>query len=409
MKKLLGAAALVAAGLFAGMWFARQHAPAATAGGQQTSAAGKPLYWYDPMKPEVHFDKPGKSPFMDMELAPKYAGAGDASGIAIDPRVAQNLGVRTKPVTRGMFSQRVDAVGAVEVDQQRVFAIESRAAGWVEQLDVHAVGERVKKGARVAGVYSPDLYAAQQELVLAVKSGDEGLVKSARQRLALLGASETQVRDVVRTREAQRRLQIFAPSDGVVTELNVREGSQVAPGTPLMRIADLSTVWIIVEISEAQATGIRAGAAAQVRLAAKPGQSIDGKLDYLYPQLDSATRTLRARLVIDNTGGVLQPGMYANVSIPGDAQENVLLVPSEAVIRTGRRCVVIVAEDEGHYRPVEVEAGPEHSEQTVIIAGLEEGQQVVTSGQFLIDSEASLQGAYDRMRGDSPGDGDRAP
>jgi membrane fusion protein, copper/silver efflux system len=366
-------------------------------GAADADADREVLYYYDPMKPEVHFDKPGKSPFMDMELVPKYASDGSGAVVEIDPRVVQNLGVRTAPVRRSDFAQQVDAVGAVDVDERRIFAVESRAAGWVEQLLVRAVGDPVKRGQRVAGVYSPELYAAQEELVLAAKSGDEGLVRATRQRLLLLGASEAQADEVIRSRVAQRRTAIAAPSNGVVTELNVREGQQVAPGTPLMKIADLSRVWITVEVPEAQAGSTREGRTAQARLTAVPGRTFEGRVDYLYPRLDTATRTVRARLLFDNPEGLLKPGMYADVTLAGGSRADALVVPSEAVIRTGERTVVLVAEGEGRFRPVEVELGPERSNRIVILSGLKEGQQVVVSGQFLIDSEASLQGAYTRM------------
>lgn len=381
----------------------REEGSAPKGNGSQAPAEGgdrKVLYWYDPMKPDVRFDKPGKSPFMDMDLLPKYADdAGGGTVVRIDPRVAQNLGVRTAPVERGAFAQGFDAVGAVEVDERRIFAIESRAAGWVEELHVRAVGDPVRRGQRVAGVYSPELYSAQEELVLAVQSGDAGLVQATRQRLVLLGASENQVEEVARTRKAQRRLVIATPSSGVVTELNVRQGQQVAPGMPLMRISDLSRVWITVEIPEALAGAVQVRQRAEARLAALPGRTFEGRVDYLYPRLDTVTRTLRARLVFDNGDGALKPGMYADVALAGSSRADALLVPTEAVIRTGTRSVVLVGEGEGRFRPVEVELGPERSDRIVVLKGLEEGQQVVVSGQFLIDSEASLLGAYQRMEG----------
>lgn len=367
--------------------------------GGQGSGERKILYYYDPMKPEARFDQPGKSPFMDMELVPKYADENGGTVVQVDPRIAQNLGVRTAMVERGSFAQHVDAVGAVEVDERRIFAIESRAAGWVEVLFVGAVGDAVRRGQRVAGVYSPDLYSAQEELLLAAQSGDPGLLKATRQRLILLGAAEAQVDEVIRSGKAQRRLVITAPSNGVVTELNVRQGQQVSPGTPLMRIADLSQVWITVEIPEVQTGAVRKGQRAEARLSAVPSRVFEGRVDYLYPQLDIATRTLRARLVFDNPGGLLKPGMYADVGLAGTARDDALLVPTEAVIRTGTRSVVLIAEGEGRFRPVDVELGPEHADRIVVLKGLAEGQQVVVSGQFLIDSEASLQGAYERMEG----------
>ncbi|MGQ0586539.1 MAG: efflux RND transporter periplasmic adaptor subunit [Gammaproteobacteria bacterium] len=382
-----------------GMKLVKREEPVADGGAALSGETGdrKILYYYDPMKPDVRFDKPGKSPFMDMQLLPKYADENGGTVVQVDPRIAQNLGVRTAMVERGAFAQEVNVVGAVEVDERRIFVVEARAAGWVEELPVRAVGDPVRRGQRVAGVYSPDLYSAQEELVLASQSGDAGLIRATRQRLILLGASEAQVDEVVRTGKAQRRMAIAAPSNGVVTELNVRQGQQVSPGTPLMRIADLSRVWVTVEIPEAQVGAASKGQGAQARLSAVPGRVFEGRVDYLYPRLEVATRTLRARIVFDNPDGALKPGMYADVALAGSAREDALLVPTEAVIRTGTRTVVLIAEDEGRFRPVEVELGPEHSDRIVVLKGLEEGQRVVVSGQFLIDSEASLRGAYQRL------------
>lgn len=370
---------------------------------QSPSDAGKKpereaLYWYDPMKPDQHFDKPGKSPFMDMQLVPKYAegdGVATEGGtiVEIDPRMAQNLGMRTAPVTTGTFWQRVDAVGSVMVDDRRIVSVEARAAGWVERLDVRSVGDAVTHGQVLAGVYSPDLLAAQEELVLAQKLGDKALVDAARTRLSLLGVNGTV--------GAQRRVAITAPQAGVVTELMVREGAQVTPGMPLMKLADLSKVWVQVEVPEVQASWVAVGKPAEARFKALPGRVFEGTVDYLYPMLDAQTRTLRARLVFDNADGALKPGMYAEATLFGGAKADVTMVPSEAVIRTGTRSVVLVAENVGRYRPVEVVLGPERSNQIVVMQGLQAGQQVVVSGQFLIDSEASLLGAYQRMGSDT--------
>lgn len=360
----------------------------------------KVLYYYDPMKPEVHFDEPGKSPFMDMQLVPKYADSGGADSVQIDPRVAQNLGIRTATVQRGDFSQRVEAVGSVEVDERRIQVIESRATGWVEQLLVRAVGEPVKRGQRVAGVYSPDIYGAQQELALAARSGDAALIAAARQRLMLLGMGEAQIEQVLATGKAQRQTAVMAPGNGVVIELNVREGQQVMPGTPLMRTADLSRVWIGLEIPEAQGAWIREGREAEARLSALPGKVFKGKVEYIYPRLETQTRTVRARLSFDNPGVQLKPGMFAEVSLFGRTREGTLLVPTEAVIRTGERSVVILAEGEGRFRPANVKVGDDREGQTEILAGLKEGEEVVVSGQFLIDSEANLRSVLGRLSPD---------
>jgi membrane fusion protein, copper/silver efflux system len=401
-------AAVFAAG---GYWLAASRAPHRHELEQKQDAQGK-SYWTCAMHPEVRKDEPGNCPICGMQLIEKReealspgpspaSGRGEpdgASGIVrIDPRMAQNLGVRTAPVTRGAFAHSFDAVGAVEVDERLIFAAESRAEGWVEQLDVRAVGEPVRKGQAIAGVYSPELYSAQEELLLAARSKDAGLINASRQRLLLLGMYESQIDAVLASGRVERRVRVAAPSSGVVTELNVREGQKVMPGMPLVRIADLSRVWITIEVPESLAAWVKPQGRAEARLSALPGRSFEGRVDYVYPGLDTATRTVRARLVFANRDGALKPGMYANVAILAGAQQDALLVPVESVIRTGKRTVVIVAEGEGRFRPAEVTLGPEHEGTIVILAGLEEGQQVVTSGQFLIDSEASLRGMYQRL------------
>ena len=372
-----------------------------------TMAEGEVLYWYDPMKPEVQFDKPGKSPFMDMQLVPKFSSdpgtgyasaAADAAGVvSIDPRMAQNLGMRTAAVERGRFWQYVEAVGSVAIDERRVQAIESRTAGWIERLAVSALGDPVRRGAVVAEIYSPALYAAQQELLLATKMADASLIDASRERLRGLGAGPAQIAGVERSGTAQRRSVVASPLEGVVTEIHVRDGAQVTAGMPLVHVADLSQVWILVDVPEAQAGWIAEGRPAEARLTALPGEVFEGRVDYLYPQLDGATRSLRLRLSFANPELKLRPGMYASVTLFGGPRNDVLLIPSEALIETGRRNTVIVQEQEGRYRPVAVEVGDQRDGRTVVLSGLEEGQLVVTSGQFLIDSEASLQGAYNRM------------
>jgi Cu(I)/Ag(I) efflux system membrane fusion protein len=372
------------------------------------------LYWYDPMKPEQRFDRPGKSPFMDMELVPMYADdeSGASTHVRIDPQMVQKLGVRTVKVERGTFFQRVDASGAVEIDERRIAAVESRATGWVEQLLVRAVGDPVKRGQALAGVYSPELFAAQQELVLAAGSGDASLISATRQRMTLLGLTPGQIEAVLKTRQAQRHALVVAPQNGVVIELNVREGGQVMPGTPLMRVADLSSVWITVEVAEAQSSRVHEGRPAEARLSALPGQVLEGRVDYIYPRLETQTRTLRVRLSFDNPQLALKPGMYAEVALFGGPRENALLIPSETLIRTGARTVVILSEGDGRFRPALVETGDERAGQTEILSGLQEGEHVVVSGQFLIDSEANLRGALARLTPSprpSPtrGDGDK--
>ncbi len=382
-----------------GMKLVKRVEPAAAdaTGTKPDAGERRTLYWYDPMVPDKHFDKPGKSPFMDMELVPKYADEGGSGIISIDPRMAQNLGIRTALVELRPFSAEVRAVGSVVIDETRLYAIESRAAGWVEELNVRALGDPVRRGQRVAGIYSPDLYAAQYELVLAARSGDSTLVAAATQRLALFGLPETQIREVMESGQAQRHAAVVAPAGGVVIELNVRQGQQTSPSMPLMRIADLSRVWIVADVPESQAAAVQIGDPATARLRGAPGKPFDGEVAFLYPELEVATRTVRARIAFDNPRGELRPGMFADVMLGGRVSAEALGVPSEAIIRTGTRTVVIVEEKVGKYRPVTVTAGQDAGEITAVLSGLEVGQKVVVSGQFLLDSEASLQGAFDRL------------
>lgn len=374
----------------------------AAATGDAPSAEKKPLFWYDPMVPDQHFDKPGKSPFMDMQLVPKYgdADAGTPTGsIGIDARVVQNLGVRVEVVEQGRFARVVDTVGTVTVDEHRIQAIQVRQPGWVEQLDVRAAGDAVRRGQRLAAVYSPDLLAMQQELLIALGSGDAPLIQASRRRLALFGLSESQIAHIEKTGAAERRVNYYAPFDGYVMELGVRQGAAVQPDAMLFQLADLSSVWIKAEIPEAQAAWIKPGDPVLAEVPSLPGEHLQGRVDYLYPELMEATRTLKIRVVLENPGEKLRPGMFAAVHLTGVARDQVLTVPTEAVIKTGERSVIIVADDETHFRPALVRVGAEHGGRSEILEGVTLGQKVVASGQFLIDSEASLRGAFDNLTG----------
>jgi membrane fusion protein, copper/silver efflux system len=367
----------------------------------------KPLYWYDPMHPNQHFDKPGKSPFMDMQLVPRLSseeGSTAAAGfIAIDPRVVQNLGVRLAPVERASLPRLVDSVGLVVVDEHRIQAVQVRASGWVEQLAVRAAGDPVRRGQLLAGIYSPDLLAAQEELLIAANSGDAGLRDAARKRLSLLGMSDTQIAQVEKTKKAARRVDYFAPFDGYVMDLGTRQGAAAAMDTTLFQLAELGTVWINADIPEAQAAWLKVGDQADAEVLALPGEHFRARIDYIYPELTSATRTLKVRLVVENPHQHLRPGMFAGVHLVGKPKEDALVVPSEAIIKTGTRSVVIVAADASHFHPALVQVGSEYAGKSEIISGLAAGQQVVASGQFLIDSEANLRGAFDNLTGTGEG------
>lgn len=374
-----------------------------------------PAYWYDPMRPTEHFDKPGKSPFMDMQLAAKCPssaaaspgaasslGATNAAGsIEVDSRVVQTLGMRMAKVEEGGFARGTDTVGLVGVDEHRIEVIQVREPGWVEQLNVRAVGDAVRRGEQLAGIYSPDLLAIQQELLIARSANDPKLIEAARRRLALFGLSAAQIAHIEHTGEAQRRIAYYAPFDGYVMELGVRQGAAVQPGASLFQIANLESVWITADVPEMQAGWISPGDPAEVTVPSLPGMPFKGQVDYLYPELLQSTRSLKVRVVVKNPHQHLRPGMFAAVHFRGVPLEKVLTVPTEAVIKTGTRSVVIVADDGTHFRPVIVRVGVEQGGRSEILEGLSLGQSVVASGQFLIDSEASLRGAFDNLAGAS--------
>jgi Cu(I)/Ag(I) efflux system membrane fusion protein len=364
------------------------------------------LYWYDPMYPQHKFDKPGKSPFMDMQLVPRYSGEeADSGTVAISPRLMQSLGVRTAEAQSGALESRWEAVGAVAYNERGVVQLQARAAGFVEKLHARAPLDPVRKGAPLVTVLYPEWAGAQEEYLLLLKSSSidvRGLAQAGRQRLLLLGMSEEQIEAVERAGEVRARATLRAPIAGVIAELGVREGMTVAAGTPLFKLVDLSTVWVNAEVPEAQAGRLLPGSAVDVRVAAYPESVFKGTVGALLPEVAAATRTVRARIELPNPGSRLKPGMYATLSFAGHPGARAVLAPSEAVIRTGTRDVVIVALGEGRFRAAEVKVGEESGGQSEILEGLRAGERVVLSGQFLIDSEASLASSVTRLQ-DSQG------
>ncbi|HEY8118310.1 MAG TPA: efflux RND transporter periplasmic adaptor subunit [Methylophilaceae bacterium] len=364
-------------------------------------------YWYDPMVPAQKFDRPGKSPFMDMQLEPKYADeatGGEQGGVSVPSQTVQNLGIRIEPAKMASFGESLSAVGRIEPDERRFYAVQTRIPGFVERLMVRAVGDPVAKGQKIAEVYAPDLLAAQQEYLALFKLDNvndiDNLKQSARNRLKLLGMTEGEVAAITRSGTANLRFGIYAPASGVLTELGVREGAQLMPGSSMMQIADLSSLWLMAEVPERDATRLKIGGQAQVELQSLPGETFKGRISYFYPMLDEATRTLKVRVELNSQGGRLRPGMYANVQFDGQSHEG-LAVPTEAVIATGTRKVVIVKQEHG-FMPAEVMTGREGGGNTEILSGLKADENVVVSGQFLIDSEASLSGVLARLSQQAP-------
>jgi Cu(I)/Ag(I) efflux system membrane fusion protein len=402
---IVAAGALGAVGAIGGYQLGKRQAapaqaPAAAAEGR------KPLYWHDPMVPGQKFDKPGKSPYMDMQLVPVYADEGaDTGGVSISPRVQQNLGVRTAPVASAPLPLTVSAVGNVAFDEREVAVVQSRANGFVERVLVRAPLENVRRGQPLAEVTLPDWVAAQEEF-LAVRrmqaGAAPGLLDAARQRMLLAGMSEQQVRQVELGGRVLARQVLLAPRSGVVTELSAREGMAVAAGAPLYRINGLDTVWVNAELPENVVAQVPVGTQVSARAAALPDVELHGKVAAILPQVSAATRTLQARIELSNPGGRLAPGMFVTLSFAPRQRQPALLVPSEAVIRTGTRNLVMVEEGAGKFAPVQVELGAEAGGQVEIRAGLQAGQKVAVSGQFLVDSEANLKGSGQRMAGPAP-------
>lgn len=363
------------------------------------------LFYRNPMDPNITSPVPAKDN-MGMDYVPVYADdeqqAGAGTTVRIDPAVVQNLGVRTAPVSRGTLGRRIDAVGTVAYDEDLIAHIHTRSEGWVESLSVHSVGARVEAGDVLFELYSPVLASAQDELLQALRLGDAELIEASRERLRLLGIDAEQVRALERSRQATSRIPVRAPQSGVVTLLNVRHGMFVKPDMEAMALTDTSSVWVLVDVPERQAAWVAAEQQAEVRLPAAPGEMFKSEVEFVYPSLDLQTRTLRARLRFDNPGDRIKPGMYANVQIFAGPQDAVLSVPRQALIRSGRTDRVIVAEGAGRFRAVDVVAGMESGDEVEIREGLKEGEQVVVTGQFLIDSEASIKASAMRIQSEAP-------
>ncbi|HXG99720.1 MAG TPA: efflux RND transporter periplasmic adaptor subunit [Sphingomicrobium sp.] len=367
--------------------------------GVTQDGSGKTIaYWYDPMVPMERYNAPGKSS-MNMALEPKYVDGGGGQEIRVSSQVQQNLGVRTTRVVFDNLAPSLSAVGRIETDERQIFEVQTLTPGFVEQLSVRAVGERVGRGSRVASVYSPELLGAQHEYAALLKINRSTITSSlrsaARQRVQLLGLPEGAIRNLDRGGRPQRSYGVFAPRSGIVTAIGARPGARVEPGQSILTLADLSQVSLVAEVPEAALGRIRVGQQVEISFSAYPGEIQRGRIDYVFPTLDAEARTARVRVSLPNPGGRLKIGMFANIKIAG-TPTGALIVPTEAVISTGTRDVVIVQRN-GGFIPVEVELGREVGDKTEVRRGLNLNDVVVVSGQFLIDSEASLAGVVERL------------
>lgn len=364
-----------------------------------------------PMHPQIVRDEPGSCPICGMTLVPKQleSGSDERPTVTVRGEVVQSLGVRTQPASRGTLWKFVQTVGRVAYDETALAHLHPRAEGWMEQLFVRAEGDPVKAGEALGEVYAPEILAAQVDYLVALDhtgAGASDRVEKARNRLRLLGVTEDTISIIEKNRKTTNTVPMVAPRQGIVTRLGAREGMYVTPGTEVFTIADLSRIWVLVDVFEHQIDWIKPGVTADIRLPAYPGRTWEGVVDYLYPELDPKSRTLRVRLVFDNPDGLLRPNMFAEVNIYGGPRNEILLVPREAVILTGQRETVVKALGGGRFQPVDVVTGMRQGDSVEIVRGLAEGDEVVVSGQFLIDSESSLQASFLRMTSDS---GEPAP
>ncbi len=402
IKWIAAAFVLLAIGAIAGYWWANREPPAqAVASGER-----KVLYWHDPMVPNAKFDKPGKSPFMDMQLVPVYADVAGEGSVWISANVVQNLGIRLGKVEKGVLSTRLRAVGNIAFDETLVELVQARVDGYVTRQHVKTPLETVRRGQPLAEIVAPQWLEAQQEylsLLDARSLSAQAIRDAARQRLVVLGVPEATIRSVETKRMTDASTTIRAPIDGVVTELGVREGAAFMSGATLYRINGLETVWVNAQIPEAKVSLVPKGAAVEARAMAWPGATFKGDVIALLPEVQQETRTLTARVAVGNVDRNLSPGMYVSLDFTAPPGEPQLLVPSEAVIVTGERSVVIVARENGEFDVVDVKIGAEQNGRSVVMSGLDEGQSVVVSGQFLIDSEASLKSTMGRLEATAPG------
>ncbi|MFH5886006.1 efflux RND transporter periplasmic adaptor subunit [Halalkalibaculum sp. DA3122] len=373
------------------------------------------LYWQAPMNPSEIYDKPGKSK-MGMDLVPVYADEANSSEgmVKINPVVVQNMNVRTATVQQKDLSTTVNAVGKVEYDEQKLYNVNPKVSGWVEQLYVDYTGKMVQRGQPLFSIYSPELVTTQREYLLALKTRDKvgsssfeqiraggnSLLEATRKRLEYWDIPDSEIKELEQSGEVKKAVTLKSPATGVVLHKNAVEGEFIKSGTPAYKIADLSTVWVQTSVYDYEVPWIEEGQPAQMELSYQPGKTYRGTVAYVYPSLDQKTRTVQVRLEFPNPDLELKPGMFANVRIQTRPKHNVTVIPNEAIIRTGERNIVFVAKGEGAFEPREVTLGMEggqRNNEIEILEGVKPGEEIVTSAQFLFDSESRLQEAIQKM------------
>ncbi|MCL7744835.1 efflux RND transporter periplasmic adaptor subunit [Guyparkeria hydrothermalis] len=390
------------------------HASSASAGSETVTR------WTCPMHPQIIEEEPGSCPICGMDLVEKEypasevdaasaesSGGGSASrpkapsfpSVSVSPITVQHMNVVIEKAKKRPLMETIRTVGTVGYDEDLLAHVHPRAKGWVERLNVASVGAKVKKGEVLFEYYSPDIVAAQQDYLVALRRGMNDLIESSRARLELLDVPQSVIDAVRQQGKVQRTIPLLAPQDGYVAEINLREGMYIQPGLDLYTIARRDRVWVNVDVLERRMQSVSEGQQATMRVDGIPGRTFEGTVDFVYPELDPQSRTLRVRLAFDNEDGQLRPNQFAEVTLTPEKTPPVLAVPATAIIPSPGGARVVVRTGEGRFRPVAVETGAEAGGYTEIVSGLEPGEQVVASGQFLIDSESNVQAAFSRLSG----------
>ena len=395
-------AGLLTIGYYAGTHHVKTPAEMAVGTSDKLESSRKILYWHDPMMPGNKFDKPGKSPFMDMQLVPVYAddGGGDG-GVKVSPTLQQNLGIRFATVRRQQSTDAFEMVGTTQFDESLAEVVQSRVTGYIDRLFARSPMQRIKRGEPVASLFVPEWIPAQEEYLALRRSGNSELAAAAVQRMKAMSIPDGLVAQAVKTGRAQSHLMLTSPVTGVVTELSVRDGAMVTPGMTIAKVAGLNKVWLLVEIPESLTQSVRPEMTVEATFSGAPNRTYTGKVREILPGVSLTTRTVQARLELDNRDGSLTPGMLMQVRLEAATPVSRLLVPTEAVITTGKRSVVLVAGPNNSMQPVTVTTGRDLGGDTEILTGVTEGQKVVASGQFLIDSEASLKAVLPKFTAES--------
>jgi len=400
------------AGLGAGYWFATSQSVMPPA--QEMQAERKPLYYRNPMNPEITSPVPAKD-HMGMAYIPVYAeddSTDPAGTVRIDPVTVQNIGVRTAIAESRTLAREIHTIGRVDYDEQRITRLHPKTQGWIENLRIGTTGEAIRRDEILLSIYSPQLVSSQQEYLLALKNldalsaspfedvrrGAADLADTSLERLRLLDVPEHQIKELMDTREVKKLLHIHSPAEGIVINVGAREGQYVTPQTELYMIADLSAIWVFVDIFEEELPWVRVGDEAEMQLAAVPGHTFKGKLTYIYPYAEVKTRSIKARLEFQNVDMKLKPNMFADVTIHASPLSDAVVVPSEAIIRSGLKEQVFIVREPGKFEPREVDIGLSSGSFTEIRRGVAAGEKVVVSSQFLIDSESKLREAAAKMQ-----------